>query len=289
MKILKMSWTRILAGLLALSIATNVALLIGGSLYQLASSAFAMMTGVRTVALQHADEVAQLTKEITQERAARKQMRIKLVNATDKLAVERAVTQELREKLENPPSRPVIFRGRNVTVQEAVNETADRISKRAVVTSSREVGSMAGEAIPYVGAAVIIGATALELKDLCETLKDMSELKRAISPETLPSEDEETVCNQPIPTREELWETVKSSPKAAWQAAKGRIPTLAEIKNFASPEVDWNGFWSSTVSRSDRALEAAATRMGSAGAATKSAASGLLEKLFGNNAGQGEE
>lgn len=289
MKAIKLSWNLLLALLLALSLSINVALFVGGSLYQLASSAFGAVTGVRTVALQHADEVAQLSSEIAEERAARKQLRSELIGATDKLATERAVTRELRAELLDPFSRPVIFRGKRVAVRDAVDATADRISKRAVVTSSREVGSMAGEAIPYVGAAVIIGATALELKDLCETLKDMSELQRAISPETMPSEDEKTVCNQPIPTRDELWETVKRSPKAAWQTARGAIPTLEEITNFASLEVDWKGAWSTAVDGSNRALEATANRAGSVAAATKSAASELLERFRGSDAVLEEE
>ena len=65
---------------------------------------------------------------------------------------------------------------------QAVELTTDRISKRAVITSSRSIGSMAGEAIPYLGTAVIVGVTTLELKDLCDTLRDMNELKRSFSP-----------------------------------------------------------------------------------------------------------
>ncbi|MCF6433774.1 hypothetical protein [Leisingera sp. MMG026] len=289
MKILKLSWKLLFAVLLALSLSINVALFVGGSLYQLASSAFGAVTGVRTVALQHADEVAQLSSEIAEERAAKKKLRRELTEATDSLATERAVTRELRAELADPFTRLVVFRGKRVAIRDAVDATADRISKRAVVTSSREVGSMAGEAIPYIGAAVIVGATALELKDLCETLKDMGELQRAISPEAMPSEDEKTVCNQPIPTREELWEEVKGSPKAAWQAARGAIPTLEEIKNFELPKVDWKGAWSTAFEGSGRALEATKNGAGSAAAATKAAAAGLLGKFLGDDAAEEEE
>jgi hypothetical protein len=282
LKTLNLSWKLFFAVLLALSLSINVALFVGGSLYQLASSAFGAVTGVRTVALQHADEVAQLSSEIAEGRAARKQLRRELTEATANLATERAATRELRAELADPLSRLVVFRGKPVAIRDAVDATAARISKRAVVTSSREVGSMAGEAIPYIGAAVIVGATALELKDLCETLQDMGELQRAISPEAMPSEDEKTVCNQPIPTREALWESVKGSPKAAWQAARGAIPTLEEIKSFELPEMDWKGAWFTAVEGAGRALEATETGAGSAAAATKSAVAELLGKFSGD-------
>ena len=41
---------------------------------------------------------------------------------------------------------------------------------------------MPGEAVPYLGTAVIVGVTAREIGDLCATLKDISALKRAFNP-----------------------------------------------------------------------------------------------------------
>lgn len=283
MKFLKLSWRLLLVALLVSSLSLNVALFLGGSLYRLASSAITTATGVRTVALQHADEVAQLSGELADESAAKKKLRQELTDATDQLAAERTVTRKLRADLADPLSRTVMFRGKHVAIRDAVSSTADRISRRAVVTSSREVGSMAAEAIPYIGAAVIVGATALELKDLCDTLKDMGELQRALTPEAAPSAEETTVCNQPIPTRDELWEAAKGAPKAAWHTARDAIPTLEDVKNFEMPHVEWKEAWSAAAEGSEKALDFTKDKASSVATATKSAATGLIGKLFGND------
>ena len=40
------------------------------------------------------------------------------------------------------------------------------------------------EAVPVVGAGVIVGVTALELYDACETMKDMADIRRPSSSKT---------------------------------------------------------------------------------------------------------
>ncbi|WWR47690.1 hypothetical protein RZ517_05835 [Roseovarius sp. S88] len=229
------------------SIALNLAFVVGGALFSVASSAFHSATGMRTVAMQHADEVADLSGELAQERAAKRQLRGELSEVTADLASERTVTRRLRSEVGDVIPDRVVYRGRKVAVQEAVETTSNRISKRAVKTSSREIGAMAGEALPYVGIAVVVGATALELKDLCDTLKDMSELRRALDPGSAPSEDEQTVCATRVPTAEEVWETVKASPGNAWQSAKAAVPTLEEIKSYELPDVDWEEYWDTSA------------------------------------------
>ena len=53
---------------------------------------------------------------------------------------------------------------------------------------------MPSEAFPYLGSTVIVGVTALEISDLCATLKDMPALKRAFNPSFQQSEQELEVC-----------------------------------------------------------------------------------------------
>ena len=160
-----------MASLLALSLTLNVALFIGGSFYQMASSAFGAMTGIRTLVAQHADEVAQLkfdladertakkkmqselteaaadlsarhadevaklTRELADERLARNKLRSEMASAANELADDRVISKKLRSELADPNSRIVHFRGRKVPIRDAVDDTARRISKRAAVTS----------------------------------------------------------------------------------------------------------------------------------------------------------
>lgn len=262
LKTVKWAWRLMFVGLLVLSITLNVAMFIGGMLYNVASSAFHSLTGMRTVAMQHADEVTDLTTDVAQERAAKRKLRRELTDVTDDLVLERATSRKLRLELSDASFGMVTYRGQKVAVREALDHTAKRVSKRAAVTSAREIGSMAGEALPYAGIAVIVGATALELKDLCDTLKDMSELQRALDPDIIVSDEEKTVCAQRVPTREELWAAVKSSPGKAWDKAKGAVPTLEEIKDYELPDIDWEGTWSSAVGGASKGWEA--TKSGSA-------------------------
>lgn len=99
---------------------------------------------------------------------------------------------------------------------------------------------MAGESLPWIGTAVIVGVTALELKDLCDTIRDMNALKIAFNPELEPSEDELTVCSARVPSRQELWASTKASPGVAWAKAKELTPTLEDLKSIEVPEADWS-------------------------------------------------
>ena len=310
MKIFSLLWKIALVVFLVSSLALNVAMFLGGTIYSIASNAFNAVTGVRTVAMQHAGEVAELGVDLADERRLSRELREEVVDVSDdlvaertarnklknqmtdlsgdltserrvsrklreevvdisddlaaeriarrklknqvtdlsgNLAIERLASRQVRDQASEATADLVTFRGRKVAVAEAVELTADRISKRAVKTSSRSLGSMAGEALPYIGTAVIVGVTTLELKDLCDTLIDMSELKRAFNPEMENSDDETTVCSLTVPTKEELWEYAKASPGTAWAAAKEATPTLEEIKDYEMPDVDWTGAWTATT------------------------------------------
>lgn len=75
-------------------------------------------------------------------------------------------------------------------VRAKVTRTASTVANRAAKTATREVAAMPGEALPFVGTAVIIGATALELADLCLTIKCMTELQNALNPGFTTPEDQ---------------------------------------------------------------------------------------------------
>jgi hypothetical protein len=104
----------------------------------------------------------------------------------------------------HPKNTMVNFKGKNTRVADAVNSTTNSIKKRAVKTASRSVSSMAVEAIPYAGIAAIIGVTAWELKDLCETVKDMEALNQALNPDGVLLDNQSSICSMAIPNKEEL-------------------------------------------------------------------------------------
>jgi len=303
---IKSAWKLVLVFLLAFSLGLNILLFVSDAIFTVASSAFRAVTGMRTVAVQHADEVAALGSDLAQERNVSRKLRGEVadlsdnlvlerrvasnlkgevVGLTDDLAAERAVQRTLKgevadlsekfaaqsakatkvgSELADARAGLVLHRGRKVAVSEAVDLTADGISKRAVKTSSREITSMAGQAVPYLGTAVIVGVTALELKDLCDTIKDMNELKRAFNPDLQPSEDEATVCSVKIASKEEIWDSVKSSPGQAYAAAREALPSLEDIKNYEFPNVDWSAGWHSAVDGAENAWSITKDKVGAA-------------------------
>jgi hypothetical protein len=123
---------------------------------------------------------------------------------------------------------PVRYRGADATVKDAVKDTADRISRRVATATARNVATLPGEALPYVGAAVAVAATAWEVQDACALMQEMAELATAFEVGTPPERD--SVCGQPVPTRAEIWAAVVESPaevRADAEGLVGEIPALS--------------------------------------------------------------
>lgn len=57
-----------------------------------------------------------------------------------------------------------------------VKTLSQRVVKRTVRTTARNIAQIPAESIPYVGAGVVIAATALDVKDACDTLNDLDEM-----------------------------------------------------------------------------------------------------------------
>jgi hypothetical protein len=108
----------------------------------------------------------------------------------------------------HPKNSKVNFKGEKVTVANAVGSTTKGIKRRAVKTAAKSVSAMAFEATPLIGVAAIVGVTTWELKDLCETAKDMDALNRALNPDETTDDGQTSICSIVVPTREELQEKV---------------------------------------------------------------------------------
>jgi hypothetical protein len=256
----KTLWRLAFVCVLLFSIALNGSMFVGGVIYKAASSAFEIATGSKSLATKHADEVA----------------------------TQKATVKRLRSELDDPLARKIVFKGQRVAAREAVESTTDRISRRAVKSSSREVGSMFVEAIPYAGVAVIAGVTALELKDLCDTMKDMNALRRAFSPDNTPTEDQTTVCAVSVPTKDQLWDKIKASPQSAWAATTGAVPTWEQVQEFNS-EITLDGTWRATVDGATGAWRYTKNAAGSLADGAQDAANGTWEWFTTDDDPQADE
>jgi hypothetical protein len=112
----------------------------------------------------------------------------------------------------------VRYRGGTRQLREAVEDTSRRVSDRVARGAARSIGSAAGEALPVAGIAVVAVATAWDLYDACETMKDLGELAAAIDPER--PVDPSSVCGITPPTVAELSQLVISGGKDVLDKAR---------------------------------------------------------------------
>lgn len=193
-------------------------------------------------------QIAEISGDLLIERNAKRALKSELADKSAQLTLERATQSTLKSQIRDLSSGLVPFKGKKVALKAAVEETAENIGKRSLISAKRNVASMPGEALPWVGTAVIAGVTALELYDLCATLKDMTELKRAFNPTLDSNENELAVCSIKVPPKEVIIASVKASPKVAWEKAKEVTPSLEEIKDMELPDVSFKDMWESSKS-----------------------------------------
>ncbi len=195
--------TLLVLGLLV-SLSINILLFASSAFVSAASSLLSTTLGVRTVFTRQADELAELTVDIDQERRINRQLRSE---ATE--------------------------------VRDAADDILRRVARRTGVSASRDVASMPAEAVPYIGAAVIVGVTALEIRDMCANLQDLAELKQLIDPSAAPSPDTQTVCAIEVPTNREVVEALRSAPEQAWTAAIDAMPSISDLREIEISNIDW--------------------------------------------------
>lgn len=128
------------------------------------------------------------------------------------------------------PSALSTMSNRGQNLKKTVGKITKQISRRTVVGAVRNVGSTFGEAIPYVGVAVIVTATALELKDACATLRDLHDLENDLNIEGTIDKDADTVCGLETPTKEAVWEKVTNSPEQVWNSVKELLQDLPSLE-----------------------------------------------------------
>ena len=128
----------------------------------------------------------------------------------------------------HPKNTKVNFKGKKVTVAQAVGSTTSGVKRRAAKTAAKSVSAMAFEATPFIGTAAIVSVTAWELKDLCETAKDMDALNRALNPDETTDADQTSVCSIAVPTKEELREKVSKQSEESFNKFKTFFSDLNE-------------------------------------------------------------
>lgn len=221
----------LLVGLLIASLVVNGSLMVGGAVGRVAVAAFEAVTGFRSVITQTAEEVAELTAQVAAERRAVQQ-------AKQALEAERRLTRQLKAEVAEARTRTVKFKGKEMPLKSAVTETTQSVTRRARNSAVREVGAIMGEALPGVGIAVIVGVTAAELSDLCDTIRDMKALQAAIDDATSLDPDVLTVCSMEVKSKEQIRADLEAAPNIAWTQAQIWVPALKDMY----PSIAWQSY-----------------------------------------------
>lgn len=161
-------------------------------------------------------EIATATKTLARENAklvalnkAIEKRRLALELANKKIATEHAALKRVSEQ-------------RALTAQKI----SKGLARRSLANATRNVSAVAGEAVPLLGTAIIVGVTLWDVRDACATMKDVNELNSAFGHE---KEDHTKVCGMHVPSREQVRAQIKANWKAAYKSAKDALNSAGDV------------------------------------------------------------
>lgn len=277
-----LSWMKrfTVVGFLILSLMLNGALLLLDGVYTAAAGIIATMSGIRSIAVRQADELADLNSQLIVERQTRRELRSEIADISADLATERVVSTRLRRELASSTadlatSRAIQreLRGQVTDMseqiavaaiarrqsREMVSSTVGRVGNRMQRGAGRSIASMPGQALPYIGASIVVAATAVEVADMCATMIDMVELQKLFDPDFVDNQDQLTVCGLDVPDRQAIVTAINEAPDDVWNAAVEAFPNRTEIQNMEFPDIDWTGIADRAITSSQGMAETAMT------------------------------
>lgn len=106
------------------------------------------------------------------------------------------------------------------TMKAASKRLSSNLARRISRNLARHVAVTAGTSIPYIGVDVSVAMTALDIKEGCESLRELNEMNRVMNSERV---DETHVCGMQAPAREEAIAQVVFN----WRLAYGNAAAWA--------------------------------------------------------------
>ena len=137
-----------------------------------------------------------------------------------KLAAKEVMIADLIGKLAASVKDAIDLKNRLNANKKAVSRITKNITRRTILGVGRNITAAYAEAIPGPGVAVIVGVTAWELYDACQTMKDMDEINKSMGIDDTVEKDK--VCGKKLPSIKEIVKAIKSSP--------GKV--LASVRKF---------------------------------------------------------
>ena len=130
------------------------------------------------------------------------------------------------------------------TNKHTVKQLSKKIVNRTLWRTGRNIAGVVPEAIPVVGIFAIVSLTALDIKDACDTMRDMKVLNAQFDPDE--SEvNENDVCGVNVPSVSEVKAKVKSLTEDDYNKLNDdwnfNLPSWNDNWNLNPPS--WNDDW----------------------------------------------
>ncbi|MEM1343679.1 MAG: hypothetical protein AAGI34_03745 [Pseudomonadota bacterium] len=179
------------------------------------------------------DALATRERELQRQRTAFERQRSTLSRQSASLAEERrragALANDLNSERERAAGLSSALENQRRTTahaREVTGRSVARIQTRLSGRAEKKVLAAFGQAIPIAGIAVVAGMTAYELKSLCDTMRDLSEIDDAFALERATADEAQMVCGMEAPTLEDLQARVLASPGVVWSEMQAVLPDL---------------------------------------------------------------
>ncbi|MDV7106139.1 hypothetical protein R3X26_17215 [Vibrio sp. TH_r3] len=128
---------------------------------------------------------------------------------------------------------------RNAKLKSNTTKLTKNIAKRTAKSAARNLGSSVVEAVPYVGIAAVIASLSLDIKDACQTMKDIDTIEANFKITNSTTTDEtDKVCGYEysIPTATELSIEVQRSLDKAQKKSSEFSTDISESMHSAYQE-----------------------------------------------------
>ena len=126
------------------------------------------------------------------------------------------------------------LRGRLGNVRHVANSAAKRSGARLLGSATRSVATLPGEALPVVGTVIAVAVTALEIKELCDTMRDFGEIQKSVGVSEAEAESELSVCSVRVPSGEKVVARMLVSGREAWDDSEKYVPDLPSWEEIQS-------------------------------------------------------
>ncbi len=122
--------------------------------------------------------------------------------------------------------------------KKALQGVSHRIAQRTAASAVRGARSLAGRSLPYVGIALSTTLTTLDIRDACETIKDLNQLSADSGGEAISTEM--NVCGMRIPDSSDIASAAQENARAAYRGAAAMAQEAGgTISSVELPSVSW--------------------------------------------------